>query len=422
MNKLLTLGDIYVSDFVTEDEKPRSGKHELKIVLDSNIQAPRLESPPILTEMYGKYWYRSGINQTMKNELNEIVNSVLKIKSLNENDIWLDIACNDGTLLSFLPKNLIKIGIDPADESFRKESETHADLIIQDFFSADIYKKSKFGRNKAKVITCIAMFYDVEEPKKFLYDVAEIIDYDGIFVLQMSYTPLMIEQLAFDNICHEHIWYFSLFNIKKLLEDSGFTVFNCELNDVNGGSFRIYSTLKTNKLSNISSQQYRDVSKYRINSILEYETKLKLNDNETWNNFFDRIEELKNTTYNFIKQEKQIGKKIWAYGASTKGNTLLQYFNLDNALIDGIADRNPQKWGLKTVGTNIPIFSESEMRKNNPDYLLILPWHFINEFINREQEYLKNGGSFIVPCPKFEIINIKNETIYKFSLTDQKKS
>ena len=405
MNKLLTLGDIYVSDFIKDNETPRSGKHELKLVLDTDIQAPRLEKPPTLTEMYGKYWYRSGINQTMKTELKEIVDSVLKIKKLNENDIWLDIACNDGTLLSFLPKNTIRIGIDPADDSFKKESETHADLIIQDFFSADVYKKSKFGNNKVKVVTCIAMFYDVENPRKFLSDVAEIIDDDGIFILQMSYTPLMIRQLAFDNICHEHIWYFSLFNIKKILEDSGFYVFNCELNDVNGGSFRVYSTLKSNKLSNISSQQFRDVSEFRINSLLTYEDNLKLNDIETWTNFFERIEDLKNTTFNFIKKEKNKGKKIWAYGASTKGNTLLQYFNLDNSLIEGIADRNPQKWGLNTIGTNIPIFSEAEMRKNNPDYLLVLPWHFINEFINREQEYLKNGGSFIVPCPKFEIIN-----------------
>lgn len=404
MNKLLTLGDIFVSDFIKENETPRSGKHELKIILDQNIQAPRLESPPNIAEMYGKYWYRSGINQTMKLELNEIVNSILKLKTLNENDIWVDIASNDGTLLSFLPKNIIRIGIDPADDSFKKEAEIHANLIIQDFFTADIYKNSKFGNNKAKVVTCIAMFYDVEDPLKFLSDVMKIIDNNGIFVLQMSYTPLMIEQLAFDNICHEHVWYFSLFNIKKILEDSGFHVFNCELNDVNGGSFRVYSTPKVN-ISNISSQQYRDVSKFRINSILEYENKLKLNESETWLNFFNRIEDLKNTTFNFIKQKKEEGKKIWAYGASTKGNTLLQYFNLDNTLIDGIAERNPQKWGLNTVGTNIPIFSEDEMRKENPDYLLVLPWHFINEFINREQDFLKNGGTFIVPCPQFKLIH-----------------
>ena len=407
MKKLLSLGDIYVSDFLKDGESPRSGKHELKIVLDEEIQAPRLECPPPINEMYGKYWYRSGINQTMKSELNDIVSSILKMTNLNENDIWLDIACNDGTLLSFLPENLIRIGIDPADDSFRVESEKHSNLIIQDFFSYDVYFNSIFGKNKPKVITCIAMFYDLEDPKKFLKDVHQILDDDGVFVLQLSYTPLMIEQLAFDNICHEHIWYYSLFNIKKLLEDCDFKVFDCQLNDVNGGSFRVYCAPNKNDLKNISTQQYRDVSNYRIKSILEYEKKLMLNDENTWFEFFDKIEELRIKTYNFIKTEKEIGKTIWAYGASTKGNTLLQYFNLDSSLIEGIADRNPQKWGTKTVNTNIPIYSESEMRKKSPDYLLILPWHFINEFTKREKEYLMKGGSFIVPCPKFEIISYK---------------
>ena len=146
------------------------------------------------------------------------------------------------------------------------------------------------------------------------------------------------------------------------------------------------------------------MANFRINSLLEYEKNLKLNELETWNNFFNRIEKLKEQTVRFIKTEKEKGKSIYGYGASSKGNTLLQYFGLDNTLIDGIAERSPYKWGLKTVGTNIPIVSEDEMRKAKPDYLIILPWHFINEFIQRESDYLKSGGKMIVPCPKFEII------------------
>jgi hypothetical protein len=409
MKKLLTLGDIFISDFIKEGNQPRGGKHELKVVLDEKIMAPRLESPPKKEEMFGKYWYRSGINQTMRKELNEVVDSINSIKKFKENDIWVDIASNDGTLLSFLPKTLIRIGIDPADDSYKQESEKYSNLIIQDYFSSELYKKCKFGTNKAKVITCIAMFYDIEDPIKFLSEVHEILDENGVFVLQMSYTPLMINQLAFDNICHEHVWYYSLFNIKKMMEDVGFNVFNCELNDVNGGSFRVYATLKGNGINTIGTQQYRDVCNYRLNSILNYEKTLDLNSTKTWSDFFKRITDLKRDVVNFIKDKKLEGKKIWAYGASTKGNTLLQYFGLDNTLIDGIADRSQIKWGLKTVGTNIPIFSEDEMRKENPDYLLILPWHFINEFISREDDFLRNGGSFIVPCPKFEIINFNSK-------------
>lgn len=406
-NELLTLGNLYVSDFIGDNESPRGGKHELKLVLDKDVDAPRLESPADPHIMYGKYWYRSGINHTMKRELKEIVEGVTKIKKLKENDIWLDIACNDGTLLSYIPAGVIKIGIDPVDDSFKRQSEQHANQIIQDFFTREAYQSSRFGSHKAKVITCIAMFYDADDPKKFLHDVASVLDNGGVFVLQMSYTPLMIEQLAFDNICHEHIWYYSLFNIKKMLEDTGFQVFNCELNDVNGGSFRIYSTLKGDGIKTIGTQQYRDVCDYRVKSIIEYEKQLNLNSSETWKSFFDSIENLKFQVVDFITRMKNEKKKVWAYGASTKGNTLLQYFNLDHNLIDGIADRSPYKWGLKTVGTNIPIYSEDHMRKEKPDYVLVLPWHFIDEFVSREEEFLKNGGTFIVPCPKFELISYK---------------
>ena len=405
MKELFSLGNIYVSDFIKDGEEPRAGKYELKMMLDESTGAVRLEKFPSPDLMFGKYWYRSGINNTMKVELKDIVDSIYKIKKINENDIWLDIASNDGTLLSYLPNSIIRIGIDPVDDSYKIEAEKHANLIIQDYFSADVYKNSQFGKQRPKVVTTIAMFYDLDDPRSFLNDILEIIDDDGILVLQMSYTPLMIEQLAFDNICHEHVWYYSLFNIKSILEECGFQLFNCELNDVNGGSFRVYASPKISDLKKISSQQFRDVSMYRINSILSHEENLKLNDPEIWMDFYKRIKELKEETVSFIKQEKLKGKKIWAYGASTKGNTLLQYFGLDNTLIDGIAERSLYKWGLKTIGTNIPIYSEDEMRKSNPDYLLVLPWHFINEFVIRESEYLMNGGKFIVPCPKFLIIS-----------------
>ncbi len=406
MIELFTLGDLYVSDFIKENESPRGGKVELKMMLEENTGAVRLEKCAPLDTMYGKYWYRSGINQTMKNELKDITQNILSLVNLKENDIWIDIACNDGTLLSFIPKNLIRVGIDPVDDSFKKESEKNADLIIQDYFSYEVFSKSKFSKSKAKVVTSIAMFYDLDNPEKFIQDVYKVLDNDGLWVLQLSYTPLMIKQMAFDNICHEHIYYYSLFNLKNLFESNGFKIVDCQLNDINGGSFRVYAMKDVGDIKKFSTQPNRDVCKFRVNSILEYEKTLKLDKEETWNNYFDDILKLKEETVDFIRSEKEKGKVIWGYGASTKGNTLLQYFGLDNTLIDGIAERSVYKWGLKTVGTNIPIYSEDEMRKANPDYLLVLPWHFINEFKQRENDFLKKGGKFIVPCPKFEIIGL----------------
>lgn len=403
MKELFSLGELYVSDFISDNQSAHS-KIEMKMMLEETTGAVRLEKCAPLDTMYGKYWYRSGINQTMKNELKNIVESVYKIYQLQENDIWIDIACNDGTLLSHIPNNIIKIGIDPADNSYKNESEKHSNLIIQDYFSYKVYKQSKFGLQPAKVITSIAMFYDLEDPNIFLQDISNTLDDNGLWVLQLSYTPLMLKQMAFDNICHEHIYYYSLFNIKRLFENNGFKIMDCQLNDINGGSFRLYVMKQNADETRFGTQPYRDVCNFRIESLLKYEETLNLESSETWNTFYNNILKLKNKVISFIQEQKKAGKKIWAYGASTKGNTLLQFFNLDNSLIEGIAERSHFKWGLKTIGTNIPIYSEDTMRKLKPDYLLILPWHFIDEFIKRENKYLMDGGKFIIPCPEFKII------------------
>lgn len=401
MTELFTLGELYPSDFLKEVEQPRSEKVEMKLIMDDRGLV-RLERTADSNVMYGKYWYRSGINATMKAELKDIVDSITKIYPLNNSDVWLDIACNDGTLLSFVPNCMTRIGVDPADNSYLTESEEHADMVIQDFFSAKAYKESVYGNIKAKVITSIAMFYDLQDPDKFIEDVKEVLDDNGLWVMQLSYTPLMIKQLAFDNICHEHIYYYSLSDIRVLLRSHGFEILDCQLNEINGGSFRLY--IVRNNCKPFMSKPELDICDFRVSSTLCHERQLNLDWPETWFDFFDRIRTLKEQTVSFIKKAKSEGKAVWGYGASTKGNTLLQYFGLDDTLVTGIADRSSSKWGLRTVGTNIPIYSESEMRLARPDYLLILPWHFINEFQQREREYLNGGGKFIVPCPTFEII------------------
>ena len=403
MSKLFSLGKLHVSDFVKDSENPRSNPAELQLILDAN-GAVRLDHVVDKNEMYGKYWYRSGTNDTMKKNLKDVVDSITSVKKLSEGDVWLDIACNDGTLLSLVPSFMKKVGIDPADNSYVAESSKVGE-VVQDFFSEKAFSSTSCGDRKCDVITTIAMFYDLDDPVPFVNDVNKILSDDGIWVIQLSYTPLMIEQLAFDNICHEHVYYYSLFNLKRLFEANGFQIVDSQLNDVNGGSIRVFLMKSSANLSKFGTQPYRDVCSFRVNSLLAQEANLNLDKVEMWMEFYSKINELRDTTVNFIKEAKNQGKKIWAYGASTKGNTLLQYFNLDNSLIDAIAERNPQKFGLKTVGTNIPIKSEREMRDANPDYVLVLPWHFISEFIDREENYIRSGGKFIVPCPKFEIIS-----------------
>lgn len=400
------IGKHYVSDFIKSDtDYTGRQKWSLDLEIDPTIGAARLTEMAPSDTMWGKYWYRSGINSTMTKELGNIVSEITNRVKLQDGDVWLDIACNDGTLLRQVPNNLIKIGIDPADDTFFAESTKHA-IVVQDYFSKDAYDRSGYGDRKAKVITTIAMFYDLYNPEPFIKDVVSVLDDNGIWVLQLSYTPLMLEQLAFDNICHEHAYYYSLSSIMALLSRHGLCVVDCDLNDVNGGSFRIYVQKDIADVNSFGTSPLRDVCRFRINSILHYEREhFNLTDIEIWNTFQKNIESLKEQTVSFIKAEKAKGKIICGYGASTKGNTLLQWFGLDHTLITAIAERSPYKFGLKTIGTNIPILSEEEVRNMKPDYMLVLPWHFISEFVEREKYFLENGGKFIVPCPKFQIIS-----------------
>jgi SAM-dependent methyltransferase len=406
MKKLLELGNHYVSDFIKEDsEMEGRTKYSLDLYLDEDLGAPRLMNIAPAHTMWGKYWYRSAINTSMTIELQGIVKEITSRVKLKDDDIWLDIACNDGTLLKAVPNNLTKVGIDPCDESFYAESSKVA-TVVQDFFSKDAWNKTPFADKKAKVITCIAMFYDLDNPHPFVQDLYDILDDDGVAVLQMSYTPLMMNQLAFDNICHEHVYYYDLKSINKLFSQHGFRVVDCSVNDTNGGSFRIYFQKETALVTSFGTSPLRDVCDYRVETILNYETNVvDISSAAAWDDFKLRLDTLKNNVNSFINTAKAEGKKVYGYGASTKGNTLLQYFGLDSSHIAAIAERSPYKFGYKTIGTNIPIISEEEMRDANPDYALVLPWHFISEFQTRERAFLEAGGSFIVPCPVFEIIS-----------------
>jgi hypothetical protein len=402
--KVVTLGDHYVSDFIkSEADYEGRKKYSLDLVLNEEIGAAHLTEIPPSETMWGQYWYRSGINATMTKELGNIVDEITSRVKLNEGDVWLDIACNDGTLLKQVPNKCFKVGIDPADDTFVAESSKVANVIVQDYFSYKAY--SNATQKQAKVITTIAMFYDLLDPNPFIKDVIEALDDNGVWVLQLSYTPLMIKQLAFDNICHEHAYYHSMDSFKRLFDQHDLKIVDCSLNDVNGGSFRVYVQKNIADITSFGTSPLRDVCNFRVQSLLDYENAhYNMTDVKVWEKFQSDIEALREQTVNFIKEAKAQGKIVCGYGASTKGNTLLQWFGLDHTMIDAIAERSPYKFGLKTIGTNIPILSEEEVRAMKPDYMIVLPWHFIAEFVQREDEYLSNGGKFIVPCPKFEII------------------
>ena len=326
MKKVLELGNHYVSDFIKEDGAERK-KYSLDLYADAALGAPRLKEQPPHSSMWGTYWYRSGINASMKRELSDIADEIQRRVRLQEGDVWLDIACNDGTLLSKLPTHLTRIGIDPCDDSYVTESSKHG-TIIQDYFSKDSYDKAT--DKKAKVITCIAMFYDLDDPHPFVKDLYECLDDNGLLVLQMSYTPLMIQQLAFDNICHEHVYYYDLTSINKLFSQHGFKIVDCTLNDTNGGSFRISLQKVIAKEASFGSAPLRDVCRMRVGQVFEYEKSRPISNIRTWEEFNKRLSKLREDVVNFVRAARNQGKTVYGYGASTKGNTLLQYFGLTN--------------------------------------------------------------------------------------------
>ena len=345
--------------------------------------------------LYKRYFYRSGINKTMNDNLSEIVKEAISKVELNKNDLVLDIGCNDGTLLqNYKNMNVQLVGFDPAENMAEFSRKTGAQIIVN-YFNENSFKK-EFVNKKAKIITSIAMFYDLDNPNIFVKDISKILDDEGVWIIELSYLPLMIKQNAFDTIVHEHLEYYHLKVLERLFSKYNLKVVDIFLNEVNGGSIRLFIKHKDQKIS--------DEAKNRIKKIQNDEDKLGLDTEKPYIEFYNRCEKLKEKTNSFIKNERKKGKKIFAYGASTKGNTLLQFYGLDNKEIEKVADRNSDKWGRKSVGTEIQIISEEEARKDRPDYLLILPWHFLNEFIDREKEFLKNGGQFIVPLPEFRII------------------
>ena len=343
--------------------------------------------------LYSAYWYRSGTNHTMRNHLKGIADEAIALAGLGAAKV-LDIGCNDGTLLKNYPPEFEKYGIDPSDVAQEVDDGI---TVVQDIFpSAEL--SGLLGGDKLDIITSIAMFYDLEDPSAFVRNIKNALSENGIWIFEMSYMPAMLKMNSYDTICHEHLEYYSFAVIEKLLSRNGMKVVKVGFNDINGGSIRCYATHE----DNFKFKDRDDLA--AIDEIRQQEFDLELDTDKPYKNFQDRIDQHKEELNGLLRKLKREGKTIHIYGASTKGNTILQWCGLDNTIIDYAADRNPDKDGAKTIGTEIPIISEEKSRAMNPDYYLVLPWHFKPEFLEREKEALDKGTGFIFPLPEIEII------------------
>jgi SAM-dependent methyltransferase len=342
--------------------------------------------------LYYAYWYRSGTNNTMRDHLKGIADSVRELKN-KQNASVLDIGCNDGTLLSYYPDEFEKYGIDPSDVA----QEVKIAKVVQDIFPSEKLFQLLEGK-QLDVITSIAMFYDLESPVDFVKGIKRFLSPNGIWIFEMSYMPRMLELDSYDTICHEHLEYYSLAVLERVCSIAGMKIFKALFNDINGGSIRCYATHNENSTYDVKTNFTF------INEIRQGEFDLELDTDKPYTSFQKRIEKLKDELYDLLVKFKKKGKKVHIYGASTKGNTILQWCNIDHKLIDYAAERNPDKFGASTLGTNIPIISEEESRAMEPDYYLVLPWHFKEEFLEREKEALEKGTGFIFPLPAIEVV------------------
>ncbi len=396
---ILSLGTQYAVDFPEANEK-EANKGPLEIVMcdKKNGGCGLLQLKHTLERdiLYRKYWYRSGMSTSMVAALADIVNAAEKIVPLRSGDIVIDIGANDGTTLKqYKDSGITRVGFEPSN-LWESAKEDKGLTIVHDYFNYGSFTKL-FKDKKARIITSIAMFYDLDDPNTFVEDVKKCLASDGLWIIQMNYLGLMLEKNTFDNICHEHLEYYSLLALEYLLNRHEMEVFDVELNDVNGGSFRVYIRHKgANVKAPVGATE-------RLQKQRDYEKKLGVESVDTYMRFADRINGIKRDLVNLLEKEKKGGKRVFIYGASTRGLVVLQFAGIDNKLIQYATDKSSEKWGRYIVGTNIKIISLDEYRKEKPDYLFVLPYHFINEIRKQESEFLRNGGKMIVAIPGVKV-------------------
>lgn len=347
--------------------------------------------------LYDWYGYRSGINPMMVEALRDVTQTIEATVALAAGDIVADIGSNDGTLLRlYSVSGLLRVGFEPA-RNLGADGGAGLSLFVNDYFSAHAFELFMEAHGQAKVVTAISMFYDLDDPISFLREVRSILQDDGLLVIQQNYLLAMLQSGGFDNVCVEHVAYYSLMSLFPALEAAGFRLIDATTNPVNGGSFRVICVPR-------GCPRTVPGGRERIAEMYDREVEARLDKFETYQAFRIGAELVRGQLCHLVETAVSKGDKVYVYGASTRGLTLLQFCGLDSRLIAGAAERNPEKWGRMYADTGIPCVPEAEAR-DKADYFLILPWIFLDEFIRREESFLRRGGKFIVPLPNVSIIS-----------------
>ena len=394
---VLDLGNQALTGIFPKDKRQEVERMPLQLVKchgENHCGLLQLRHTGHLSRMYGgNYGYRSGLNHSMVQHLQRKVRSILDRIPVSSGDLVIDVGSNDGTTLQAFPRDLQLVGIDPTGKKFASYYPAHIGLI-PDFFSARTVR-DRFGAKKARIVTSFSMFYDLEDPTSFMRDVHDILADDGIWIFEQSYMPAMLEHNSYDTVCHEHLEYYALRQIQWMAQRVGFRVLDVEFNDVNGGSFSITIAKEGSSFP---------ANEGNVSSALSREEELGLQTLAPYRTFEKSVSEHRLTLNNLLRAINQSGKKVLGYGASTKGNVILQYCNLTGQDLSCIAEVNEDKFGAFTPGTLIPIVSETDAKRMGPDFFLVLPWHFREAILSREAQYRRAGGKFVFPMPSVSVV------------------
>ncbi len=391
---VLSLGEQYLTGVFPKSPTDDISRGPLDLVWCPDSELLQLKQSYGIEEMYGKnYGYRSGLNISMVNHLRQKIYALEQFIGPGNNDLVVDIGSNDATSLKAYTTRCRKVGIDPTGLKF-KDFYRDDIMLLPDFFSSSVFRQ-KFPDQKAKIVTSIAMFYDLENPVGFTRDIESILADDGIWHFEQSYMPSMLRTNSYDTICHEHLEFYSFKVIMSLLEQCDLRVVDVKMNAINGGSFAVTACKK--------NACYRS-NKPIIEWMLKQEDDMGLDTPKPYRDFEERVFRHRRNLTDLIAALVSDGKKILGYGASTKGNVLLQFCRITADQVPFIAEVNADKVGSFTPGTGIPIISEKEARAMKPDYFFVLPWHFKHTILEREKEFITHGGKFIFPLPEIEIV------------------
>lgn len=365
---------------------------ELAFCPSCTLLQVKVSVPP--EELFRDYVYFSSFSDTMLNHVRELVTGLIAKRKLGPKSKVLEAASNDGYLLQFYKQAGIPVlGIEPARNIACVAREQKNIPTIDEFFGEDLGRQLRARGELADVFHAHNVLAHVPEPNSFVQGIRQVLKDNGVALIEVPYVKDTIEQCEFDQMYHEHLFYYSLTALNHLFVRQGLEIQDVERQPIHGGSLRLYVG-HPGPGCGVSA---------RVISLLRREKESGMGRLEYYLDFAGRVQQLKASICEHLRDLKKKGHRLAAYGASGKGTMLLNYFGVGRETLDFVVDRNPVKQGKFTPGTYVPIVAPEKLLEQQPDYVLLLTWNIADEVLAQQAEYRRRGGKFITPIPELKV-------------------